>query len=349
MSQKELGRVKKVTLAEIARIAEVSKATVSLVINGKQNSMPISMSTRQRVLDAATLLGYRPNAAARTLATGRSKTALMVAFDLWDENLTERLRGVESYLVPLGYSTRMCTVEAGQGAVSYEEILRSGQADGVLLCGLASPNTYPILHHIRQVADAMGVPIVALANAFPREYVDRVAHIDDESGAEEAVSHLVGHGHRRIVLLGVADQEWARSREKGYYSALEHAGILIDPSLIALGDRSQSWAYRTTLELTESVDFSAMFVMTDNMAIAALSALRSAGRQVPRDCAVIGFDNGEKVAKYSAPPLTTVNNPFYETGQTAAEVLVCVIEGGKPKDSIIPVTLVIRESCGCSC
>lgn len=315
MSQKELSRTKKVTLAEIASIAKVSKATVSLVLNGKQNSMPISATTCSRVLDAAALLDYRPNAAARALVTGRSNTVLMVAFDLWDENLTERLRGVESYLIPAGYSTRMCTVASGQGTASYEEIILSGQADGVLLCGIASPSTYPILRHIRQVADVMGVPMVALANAFPREYVDFVAHIDDQSGAVSAVSHIIGHGHKRIVLLGVADQEWARSREKGYYSALEHAGISIDPRLVVLGNRSQSWAYKTTLELANKEDFSAMFVMTDNMATAALAALRVAGRQVPQDCAVIGFDNTENIAKYAAPPLTTVNNPFYDTGK----------------------------------
>lgn len=339
--------MKKITLAEIARVAEVSKATVSLVINGKQNSMPISTATRQKVLDAAAHLGYRPNAAARALATGRSHTVLMINFDLWDENLIERLRGLENYLDPAGYSIRMCTVDAERVGGSYEDILRSGQADGVLLSGIATPSTYPVLRNIRQITDSMGIPVVALANAFSHEYVDIIAHIDDQSGAEEAVAHLIGHGHRRIVLLGVADQAWAKSRENGYRSALEKAGITVDSGLIVLGDRSQSWAYKTTLDLVKSSDFSAMFAMTDNMAISALAALRTSGKDVPRDCAVIGFDNTANIAEYSTPPLTTVNNPFFENGKSAAKMLVNLIDGKESECPVIPVSLVIRQSCGC--
>jgi DNA-binding LacI/PurR family transcriptional regulator len=190
-------------------------------------------------------------------------------------------------------------------------------------------------------------PFVALADAFPREYVEVVADIDDERGAEDAVRHLIDHGHRRIVLLGVRDQNWAVKREKGYRAAMRKAGIEVDPALVILGDRSQTWAYNTTLKLCKSLDFTAMFAVTDNMAVAAMSALHVSGKKVPDECAIIGFDNNEKVAKYTAPPLTTVDNPFYETGRRAAEMLISMIKKRPVESKPLPLSLVVRQSCGC--
>jgi len=338
---------KKITLVEIARAAQVSKSTVSLVLNDSPNAIPISNATRQRVIDAATRLGYRPNAAAKALATGRSYTMLMVSFDHWDENLVERLRGAEAYLVPRRYSIRMCTVDAFGGLAAYSEILRSGQADGVLLTGLATAETYPVLRDLCEEAGAVGVPVVALANAFPPEQVDLLADIDDEGGAEKAVTHLIEHGHRRIALLGVLDQPWAKKRESGYRSALKKAGVPFAEELVVQGDRSQTWAYEATLGLAAAFDFTAMFVVTDNMAIAAMSALKAMGKRIPADCAIIGFDNNEKVARFTDPPLTTVDNPFYETGRSAAEILLNLVEERPPRPVVLPVSLVLRQSCGC--
>ncbi|MEI6913880.1 MAG: LacI family DNA-binding transcriptional regulator [Armatimonadota bacterium] len=335
------------TLLEIARAAGVSKSTVSLVLNDSPNPFAISEQTRTRVLDAADRLGYRPNAAARALATGRSDTILMVSFDLWDENLVERLRGVEAHLVPEGYSVRVCTAGSDSGLEAYSEILRSGQSDGVLLTGLATRETLPILYDLRKEANAVGVPVVALADAFPPDSADLVAHIDDEGGAERVVSHVIEHGHRRIMLLGVDDQPWATKRERGYRSALEKADIEPDTALVVLGDRSQTWAYNATRELAVTREFSAMFVVTDNMAFAALAALRDSGRRVPEDCAIVGFDNNEKIARFTDPPLTTVDNPFFEAGRAAARALLDMI-GKRPVANIeLPTGIVIRRSCGC--
>ena len=347
MSENITNRPGKVTMAEIARVANVTKSTVSLVLNNSPHRVPISDATRQRVLEAAKRLGYRPNAAAKALATGRSNTILMVAFDLWDENFIERLKGAEEYLVPAGYSTRMCTVDAKGGLSAYTEILRTGQADGVLLSGMATHDTYPILKELCREADTVGVPIVSLANAFPDEYISIGAYVDDKDGAEKAVMHLIGHGHRRILLLGIEGQQFARNREQGYRTALENAGIPIDPELIVLGKPTQMWAYETTLKIAKSLDFTAMFVMIDNMAIAALSALKASGKRVPEDCALVGFDNNEKFARFTDPPITTIDNPFFETGKRAAELLVDIIDKKDVKTVILPVDLVVRQSCGC--
>ncbi|MCE5197412.1 MAG: LacI family DNA-binding transcriptional regulator [Armatimonadota bacterium] len=336
-----------VTLLQIADVAQVSKATVSMVLNDRPNPFPISEATRKRVMEAAQKLGYRPNAAAKALATGRSLTILMVAFDLWDENLIARLRGVEAHLVPKGYSIRVCTVDAEHGVSFCAELIRSGQADGILLTGLASPQTLPILKTVRDEATTMGLPVVGLANAFPSEYVEATADIDDTRGSQEAVDHLIQHGRRKIALLGVADQPWAHNREQGYRNALAEAGIPVDPELIILGDRSQTWAYDVTLELTRSHEFDAIFAVTDNMAIAAMAALKAAGKRVPEDCAIIGFDNNAHIARFTDPPLTTIENPFYDAGKMAAGMLLNLIDNKPLGAELLPVSLVVRQSCGC--
>lgn len=338
---------RKITLAEIARSAQVSKSTVSLVLNDRPNAFPISDETRARVKEAARKLGYRPNAAAKALVTGRSHTILVVAFDLRDDCLLERFRGIEAYLRPRGYSTRMCTVDGPEDINAYAEVLRSGQADGVLLTGPTSPKLYPIIRNLREEADAVGVPIAALVNAFPRDVVPAVADIDDESAAEQAVEHLIGHGRRRIVFLGAEDQPWAANRERGYKAALKKAGIALDPELIAVGERSQSWAYETALRLAKTVQFDAMFAAMDTMAVAALLALKQGGKRVPEDCAIIGFDDLSRMTRYTDPPLTTMANPFYQTGEAAAKMLVHMIEERPLEPISLPVTLVPRRSCGC--
>ena len=340
-------RVRKVTIAQIAAAAQVSKSTVSLILNGKENAVPLSEATRERVLDTARQLGYRPNAAAKALATGRSQTVLVVAFGSWDENLLERLRGAESWLVPARYSTRMCTVSDDIGLQGCLEVVQTGLADGILVTGTVTARELPAYQRLNADAGAMGMPVVALADAFPPGVVANVAQIDDAGGAAMAMAHLVGHGHRRIVLLGVAGLRWAQQREQGYRMALDRAGIPDDPSLIALGDGSQSWAYNAMLTLAATVDFSAVFAMNDYLAIAALAALKMVGRRVPEDCALIGFDDNEKFARYTDPPLTTIANPLFETSRTAANRLLDMIDGAPFRPVSLPVEMVIRQSCGC--
>ncbi len=339
----------KVTLAQIADAANVSKATVSLILNGNPAPGRISEPTRAKVMQAAKKMGYSPNAAAKALSTGRSNTILMVVFDLWDENLTERIRGVEAHLVPAGYTTRMCTVDARGGLSAYANILSTGQADGVLLAGVAMPDSYPTLANLSKEARLAGVPIVSLTNTFPAEYAGTVTYIDDESGGYQAVSHLIEHGHRRIAILGVAGHPWAELREMGYLDALKEAGIEPDPKLIIRGGVDQIEAYKSTIELATTTDFTAMFAVTDNLAFAALAAIKKTGRRVPEDCALVGFDNNTKFTRFTDPPLTTIDNPFYNTGMAAAKLLIGLITNQPIEPVLLPVKLVSRRSCGCTC
>jgi LacI family transcriptional regulator len=343
-------RKERATLTEIASAAGVSKSTVSLVLNSSSNIIPISEPTRLRVLEAARAMGYKPNAAARSLVTGRANTILMVVFGARDSHLVERVQGAESYLTPHRYPLHMCTVDTNNGLGAYLEIVRAGRADGVLLTGFATPDTYPLLRELHNEASELEKPVVAIANGFPLDCVEAVAQIDDAGGAEQLVGHLIEHGHRRIAMIGVADQPWCEDRVRGYRSALARAGVPYDPELVKLhgfdGD-VQSRVYDTTLDLANSTDVTAMFVAQDIMAVAALAALRATGRRVPEDCALVGYDNDASFARFTDPPLTTIDNPFHEQGEMAARILVGMIEDKPVPAELLPVSLVIRESCGC--
>lgn len=336
------------TIAEIARAAHVAKSTASTVLSGGSDSVKISDATRERIVGIAERMGYKPNAAARSLKTGRSQSIVMVVFAVVDYQIMPRLQGVEEFLVPRDYSLQVCTVSDEVGFRGFINLMQANRADGVLLTGIASNEALPLLRELCGEVERVGKPLVAIANAFPAECVKLVAHIDDISGGEQAVTHLIQHGHRRIAMMAIDGQPWAMERLEGYKRAHEKAGIPVDPNLVVLGGLDLRFYRDAALRLLQSHDFTAIFTVTDAMAVAAQSALRDVGRSIPQDCAIIGFNDEPGVADYNFPPLTTVHNPFREVGRTAAEMLVDLIEGRPPKSSRLPVSLVIRESCGCA-
>lgn len=278
------------------------------------------------------------------------KIILLVDFDLRDINLVARLRGVKSYLTPLNYSTLLCTIEENADFQTYQRIINSGQIDGILFTGDPSPRICHKLPELKEMADQAGLPIVALVDTFPPEIVHACTLFDNKDGANQAVNHLIEHGHRRILLLGASNRPWAFSREQGYRAALENAGIPIDPALIThcnWGASSQKWAYDTTLRLIKTHDFTAIFAITDTLAIAAIRAVRRFGKSIPMDCAVVGFDDVDMLAKFTDPTLTTVKNPFVKCGVAGAKMLIDLINNRPINPIVQPTSLIIRQSCGC--
>ncbi len=337
----------RVTLAQIARDAGVSVPTVSLVLNQRDQAVRVSPQTRARVLQVAERMGYRPHGAARALATGRSHTILVACFDQWDENLTERLRAVQDCLMPRGYSTRVCTVGPSGGLEAFTAIVGSRQADGVLLTGLATPPALNVLWAMRAETQKAGVPMVALADAFPEGAVDAVAHIDDYDGGCQAVRHLLEHGHRRVAFIGVHGQSWSDRREAAYRDTLAAAGAVLDSQLVQHCGTHISEVRHVVDSLVHQTVFTALFAASDHIALAAIAALRAHGRQIPHDCAVVGFNDGDAAACFCEPPLTTIHNPFQASGETACRILLERIGGCAKEHTPLPVRLVVRGSCGC--
>ncbi len=340
---------KRVTLAQIAEVAGVSKSAVSYVLSEKPSNVIISKATRQRIADAARQLGYRPNAAAKSLATGRTQIILLAIFQtVFDENLYACRLGAERYLAEQGYSLQICTIDSDGKYDTYANIIRSGGVDGVLHVGSADPDLVPASHRIREIANEAGVPVWAFENELPADSQEYYVDADHESVGKLATSHLLEHGHKRILFVGVRDQRWSISRMQGYEAALESAGVAVSPDLeVILEEHDQQVAYDTVLKVARSKDFTAMFIISDKMAMAALLALKTSGMKVPQDCAIVSCDDIETLVSYSDPPLTSVSIPCIELGREAAKSLIMIMDGKTVSPVLLPVSLSIRESCGC--
>lgn len=340
----------RVTIADIARVANVSSAAVSVALSGVKSRIMVSEETRERIHKIAKDMGYQPSAAGKALKTGRSQAIVVAVMETMgrDQSFTQRLRGIIDALTPKDYYIYTFRLESNSVDDDYASFLKSGRADGVLITGYAGPRTYPALKKIHDVAKEAGLPVVPLANAWPREMVQLIIDIDDVSGGYQATKHLIDHGHSRIAFVGVKHQPWAERREEGYIKALMEAGISVDEQLIIrLDDPDQTETYDRVTELTKTRQFTAIFGVSDFITISAVAALKTQGKRIPQDCAVVSHDDDPVYPPYFDPPLTTVHNPFYESAKAAAESLMDIIEGRPVTRQMLPVKLVVRESCGC--
>ena len=227
----------------------------------------------------------------------------------------------------------------GPGPEGYTDLLHSRQVDGLVVSGPRADDA--ILRDPRSAA----LPIV-LQGTLSEASVPSV-DVDNRAGALEAVEHLIALGHRQIACLTNAPLAYtaAADRVAGYRAALREAGLTPDPALLAEGDFDAASGHRAMAELlSRGHDFSAIFVASDTVAVGAIAALRQAGRDVPGDVSVVGFDD-VPLAAYFDPPLTTIHLPAFELGATAGQVLVERVRGGAVAfQTTLATTLVVRAS-----
>jgi LacI family transcriptional regulator len=221
----------------------------------------------------------------------------------------------------------------------YPRISRSQLLDGVIVTATRSRD--PLIPQLLETR----VPFVL----HGRHEDPRVSfvEVDNVAGAYTAVTHLVRLGHRRIALItGPSDSLAAEDRKRGYLNALRERRVPLDEALIVHGDFTESSSYRAMQRLLQ-YEPDAVFVASDSMALGALRALREAGKCVPDDVAVVGFDDMPQAAT-AEPPLTTIRQPIQQTGVLAVETLIDILENGAdpPRRIILPTELVIRASCG---
>jgi DNA-binding LacI/PurR family transcriptional regulator len=326
------------TLDEVARLAGVSRSAASRAINRSGHA---SQATREAVERAVRELGYVPNPTARALATQQSG-AVVLAVSHHDPELfadpfyAQIIAGVSAALERTDLVLMLALADSDLGRVRLEGILRSRRADGIMLMGLHGDDPLYLL------AGKLDLPVVyggRPLNAEPAWYVDA----DNRGGARLAAEHLIGTGHRRIATItGVLDTHVGTARLRGFQEALAVAGL--DTSLIEHGDFTEaSGTAATTRLLAAHPDLDAIFAASDNMAAGALRALKTAGRSVPGDVAVVGFDD-HVIARYTNPPLTTVAQPIKQLGWEMAKMLVSLINADQPGPLILPTRLVVRES-----
>lgn len=334
---------KRSTSTDVAKLAGVSRTTVSFVLNDILG-VSISDVTRKRVLDAAREIDYHPNIAGKKLVSGKSYTIGLVLCQLPEQIFTDAflpqvILGVEQAAIQQGFHVLLKPIDPSETG-GYASLIRENHVDGILLSGPRLDDQALVELH------AEGVPIMLMGQlpgtAIP--FVD----VDAAAGAQSAVQHLIALGHRRIGMITNAPLTYtsAQQRRDGYLRALNAAGLMVDPSLIQEGNYTPSSGFdsmSTLLELVPGV--TAVFVASDVVAMGALLAIKRAGLRIPEDMAIAGFDD-IPLAEYFDPPLTTVHLPAYGLGWAAGERLIRLIrgEGLNEHSLLLESKLIARQS-----
>ena len=307
----------RVTISDVARLAGVSNATVSFVLNEKPGGR-FSQETRQRVLAAIDALGYRPNALARTLSAGSSRFIGVVSDAIATTPFAGQLiQGAQDEAWRNGYVLLIANT-GGDRAV--EE-----RALGMLLEHQVAGILYSTWYHRRTLSPYLlkGVPHV-LANCFSDDPTELAVVPDEVQGGRSATRLLLERGHRRVAFLNsVEDAPATVGRLKGYREALAQFDIPFEHELVLEVGHDQESGFAGISRLLELQHRpTAVFCYNDRVAMGAFDALRCAGLEVPDDVAIVGFDNQEVIAAHLRPPLTTVGLPHYEIGARAVQVLL---------------------------
>jgi DNA-binding LacI/PurR family transcriptional regulator len=328
------------TSADVAAVAQVSRTTVSFVLN-ERAGIKIPDETRQRVLRAAASLDYHPNSVARQLARGASRSLGLVLRQspeqvANDGLLAETLRGLASAARAAEYRVLLETLVPGEG--TYANLVRSGRADGLIVSG----PRYDDEELVELARD--GFPVV-IQGSLPGLDVSSV-DIDNEAGARLAVEHLLALGHRRVACITNAPLAYTAASERlaGYREALAGAGVAEDPGLVAEGAFDAPSGHRAVASILSHSTPDAIFVASDVVAIGAIAGLREAGLSVPGDVSVVGFD-AIPLTAYLNPPLTTIALPAYDLGLAAGRAILDRI-AGRPLAgrTLLPTELIVRAS-----
>src|SRR5712691_5787498 len=329
-----------VTIKDVARAAGVSVATVSRAHN---NSRLVTEATRRRVRTVADRLGYAPNAAARSLSTRRTATLGVLLPDLYGEFYSELIRGIDQTAQRHGFHLLVASSHNEKHAIEAALQSMRGRVDGLIVMSPA-PGAYLAVRDL-----PASFPVVLLNSAATGEAFDALT-IDNARGAYEMVRHLIALGHRRVAMItGPERNSDAAERLRGFRTALQDAEAGVDGALEVRGDFTDASGFQACLELLRRAPRpTAIFAANDAMAIGALSTLREAGVAVPQEVAVAGFDD-IPMARYMHPPLSTVRVDISALGTRATERLLEAV-GNRHRHhrrrERLPVTLVIRESCG---
>ncbi|QNE74754.1 LacI family DNA-binding transcriptional regulator [Streptomyces finlayi] len=321
----------RVTIADVARAAGVSKTTVSRVVNGKAD---VDRSTAYRVREVIAGLGYVPSSGAVGLARGSSRTVGMLVPSLTWPWMGELLQGVVDTVEAADYGLLLFT--CNRGAESVRRF--TGQVSARAFDGLVVVEPENTLGHLTALHRA-GLPIVLIDDRGHHPAFPSVVTTNYEGGAS-AARHLRDSGRTRpLVVTGPQDFGCVRDRMRGF-------GSVLPTGLVAHGDFTERGGRLAVEQLLASgAEFDSVFAHNDISAVGALRALHAAGRRVPDDIAVVGFDD-IPVARHIEPPLTTVRQPTRQMGETAARMLLSHLGGTAVPDEpvVLPTELIVRRS-----
>lgn len=328
----------RVTIAEVARRARVSKTTVSRVLNNKGD---VDATTAIRVREVIAATGYTPSAGAVGLARGRTQTVGMLVPGLTWPWMGDVLQGVADVLEARGYGLLLNTMNRGPDSLAqFARHVSANAFDGLLL--VEPPDT---LSYITSLHES-GLPVVMIDDRGHHPGFPSVA-TSNHDGAAEAAAHLLATGRTSIAMVtGPTEFGCVRDRAAGLRTHLAATDHPLDPDLLVEGDFTRGGGQAAVSDLlTREIPFDAVFAHNDLMAVGVLDGLRAAGRAVPEDVAVIGFDD-ISIAAHTQPALTTVRQPSREMGEAAATMLLDNLTGTALPDAphVVPTSLVVRES-----
>ncbi|MGO1059707.1 LacI family DNA-binding transcriptional regulator [Planococcus sp. FY231025] len=323
-------------IQQVAKYAGVSVATVSRVLNGQDK---VAVKTKLKVKEAIQHLNYEPSMLGRNLRNSESRIVLILIPTISNPFYFEIIKGIENMALSQNYNILLCETDSSpQKEDIYFDLVRKKMADGIIsmdpAVNVETLKTLSEKYAIIQCSEYGGgvdIPYVT---------------IDSEEASYRAVKHLIQMGHRRIALMN-SDEKflYARERRMGYQRALEEHGIPLNKEYIfytkELGFEQGQQAMKKILQLKERP--SAVFAVSDLLAIGALKEINAAGLRVPEDVAVVGFDKID-FSNMTNPTLTTVAQPMYKMGTIAATMLIDKIQGRHVDSVVLEHELVIRES-----
>lgn len=343
--------MKRPTQVDVARLAGVSTATVSYVVNGlaADGRVPISEETRQRVLDAVEELGYEPDARAQALRSGDTKTVGLIIPDIRNPHFWENAHGVEQELRAAGYHLLLSSTDLNPeyGEDTFRDLSRR-RIDGLILMGYSivqSAETERILTQLLK----RRLPIVEITDRHNVNHFADCIVSDYRTVAMEAMAHLLSLQHRRIGLIfGVVIPEMAEDRLRPYQESLQTAGLPLDPELIAHCGPTIEDGYQAALRLLQLPERpTALMAINDLLAMGALRAAGDLGLSVPGDLSLVSYDD-IPMASYILPRLTTASKDATLLGREAAKLLLARLrDPERPRQEVsISPRLIIRESTG---
>lgn len=305
------------TILDVARMAGVSRTTVSRVLN---DSPRVDRETREKVLAAMRKLNYQPSLAARNLRKQETKLIAVLIPTIANPFFARLVEGMEQVAAGKGYNIILCNTGDDPGReLQFIRMLEQKQADGVILTALRNPADV-VKQYLKYG------PIVLACEYLDDNSLPAVT-IDNCRAAKEAAEHLIAWGHRKIAYLnGPEHIILCRDRKKGYTAALEDHGLPVDNSLILHSNFTIAGGYDNTCKLLRLKDRpTAIFAANDDMAVGAIKAIREHGLRVPEDVAVVGFDNNQ-ISTVIEPQVTTVDQPIYRLGARVAELMLECLE-----------------------
>jgi DNA-binding LacI/PurR family transcriptional regulator len=328
------------TVKDVAERAGVSTATVSRVLSGTGS---VREPLKTKVVAAARALGYRPNRAARDLRARTTRTIGVLIPDIENPFFTSVVCGIEHTLQATGHTLLLANYnEDPSRERAHLETFRAENIGGLIFAASGSPAA----DYVDMVEG--GLPMVAVSRAPARLRTDQVT-VANRDGAYSGTAHLIARGHRRVALVnGPAVFNTARDREQGYRDAFQDARLAVDESLIVHSDFRQAAGHDAMVRILElRARPTAVFAGSNLLTLGALQAIHEANLEIPSQIAIVGFDD-MPWATSLRPPLTTVAQPAFDVGRTAAELLLERIR--KPdqprKHVVLETELIVRASCG---